>query len=82
MILWSVDPNDWMEPSRPVPLHRVLAGAGPGAIILLHDIHASTVAAVPALVEGLQRRGLRFVTVSELLTREPRATGAGTLAAP
>ena len=67
VILWSVDPDDWKEPSRPVLLHRVLAGAGPGAIILLHDIHAPTVAAVPALIESLQRRGLRCVTVSELL---------------
>ena len=41
--------------------------ARPGAIILPHDIYAPTVEAVPALTESLQRRGLHFVTVSELL---------------
>ena len=83
VVLWSVDPDDWKEPSRPVLLHRVLARSGPGAIILLHDIHASTVDAVPGIIEGLKRRGLRFVTVSELLARELTPTpAAGTPAPP
>lgn len=70
VILWSVDPDDWKEPSRPVLLHRVVSRAEPGAVILLHDIHASTVEAVPAMIEGLRRRGLSFVTVSELMARD------------
>ncbi len=84
VVLWSVDPDDWKEPSRPVLLHRVFSGAKPGDIILLHDIHAPTVEAVPALIEGLRRRGLRFVTVSELLAREPAAVpgAAPTAASP
>ncbi|MBV9128427.1 MAG: polysaccharide deacetylase family protein [Verrucomicrobia bacterium] len=80
VVLWSVDPDDWMEPLRPILLRRVFTHAEPGSIVLLHDIHASTVDAMPALIEGLQKRGLRFVTVSELLALEsppqPPATAA------
>lgn len=44
-------------------------GAKPGSIILVHDIHASTVAAVDAIVKGLKNRGYELVTVSELIRR-------------
>jgi peptidoglycan/xylan/chitin deacetylase (PgdA/CDA1 family) len=46
---------------------RILAGASSGGIILAHDLHAQTVDAMPAAVDGLLRRGFKFVTVSQLL---------------
>lgn len=81
IIMWSVDPKDWQEPPSDVLIHRVVAGARPGGIILLHDIHPSTVAAVPAILAGLRQRGFRFATISELLAREPGATPAAAPAA-
>ena len=42
-------------------------GAKPGSIILLHDIHSSTLAAVEGIVTGLQARGYKLVTVSQLI---------------
>jgi hypothetical protein len=41
--------------------------ARPGSIILVHDIHASTLNALEEIVTGLQARGFKLVTVSELL---------------
>ena len=66
-VIWSVDPQDWRRPGPSVVARRMVRGARPGAIILAHDIHAPTVRAIPAVLEGLQSRGLRSVTLSELL---------------
>ena len=68
-IMWDVDTNDWRKPGSAVVAARAVNGAKPGSIILVHDIHASTVAAVDAFVKGLKNRGYELVTVSELLRR-------------
>jgi len=67
VILWSVDPLDWKRPGPAVVSKRILAGAGPGAIILSHDIHKQTVDAMPATFDALLAKGFKFVTVSELI---------------
>jgi peptidoglycan/xylan/chitin deacetylase (PgdA/CDA1 family) len=66
-VLWSVDPRDWQRPGPAVVTSRILGASSPGAIILAHDLHAPTVDAMPATLDGLLRRGFRFVTVSQLL---------------
>ena len=66
-ILWSVDPLDWKRPGPSVVSSRILAGTSAGGIILAHDLHAQTVDAMPAALDGLLRRGFKFVTVSQLL---------------
>jgi peptidoglycan/xylan/chitin deacetylase (PgdA/CDA1 family) len=66
-ILWSVDPRDWVDRDAAVVTRRVLESARPGDIILLHDIHVTSVNAVPAIIDGLRQRGFTFVTVSTLL---------------
>jgi peptidoglycan/xylan/chitin deacetylase (PgdA/CDA1 family) len=70
-IFWDVDPNDWQRPGVDAVARRVVDNARPGSIILLHDIHADSVAAVPAIIERLKARGFRFLTVSELLSAAP-----------
>jgi peptidoglycan/xylan/chitin deacetylase (PgdA/CDA1 family) len=57
---------------------RALAGARPGAIILLHDAggdRSQTVAALPKILRGLQKRHLRPVTVPRLITDDPPPRG-------
>ncbi len=72
-ILWSVDPLDWKNRNARLVTQRLVAGAHPGAILLAHDIHASTVAAMPATIDALLAKGFRFLTVSELLELEEQA---------
>lgn len=48
-------------------VQRAVGGAKPGSIILLHDIHSSTLQAVEGIVTGLQARGYTLVTVSQLM---------------
>jgi peptidoglycan-N-acetylglucosamine deacetylase len=75
-ILWSVDPLDWKRPGPGVVTSRILSGTTAGSIVLAHDLHAQTVDAMPATVDGLLRRGFRFVTVSQLLAMKIDAATA------
>ncbi len=78
MILWSVDTADYTMPGVPTIVQRALAGAKPGAIILMHDAggdRSQTIAALPAIVKGLRTRGLRPVTVPQLLLDDPPPHG-------
>jgi len=84
-ILWSCDPEDWKRPGVGVVTRRIIDGATNGAIILAHDIHAPTIAAVPAAMDGILAKGFRFVTVSQLISMEqqaPAIADAGQPAAP
>jgi len=66
MILWDVDTYDWR--SRYTPAVERAAIRSNGGIVLMHDIHPTTVEAVPAVIRGFKDRGYRFVTVSSYLT--------------
>ncbi|PZG50473.1 hydrolase, partial [Spongiactinospora gelatinilytica] len=75
-ILWDVDTVDWRD-RRPGLIARRAVAAPPGTIVLLHDIHRTTVEAAPRILTDLARAGYTFVTVSELLG--DRLPGAGRL---
>lgn len=66
-ILWDVDTQDWRKPGVSTVISRAVNRAKPGSIILVHDIHASTLAAIEGIVTGLQARGFKLVTVSQLM---------------
>jgi peptidoglycan-N-acetylglucosamine deacetylase len=70
VILWSVDPLDWKYRNSASVKRRILAGARPGAIILSHDIHATTISAMPDVCDSLLAKGYKFVTVSELIAMD------------
>ena len=44
-----------------------MSEARPGSIVLMHETRKETVEALPAIIRNLQKRGLKLVTVSELL---------------
>ncbi len=78
VVMWSLAAADWGGADAPTLAARVIAGAGPGAIVLLHDSlysfdapehrdRAPTIAALELIAAGLP--GTRFVTVSDLLGR-------------
>jgi peptidoglycan/xylan/chitin deacetylase (PgdA/CDA1 family) len=78
MVLWSVDTDDYQQPGVPVIVQRALAGARPGAIILMHDAggtRTQTVAALPTIIRDLRARGFHLVTVPELLRDDPPPPG-------
>jgi peptidoglycan/xylan/chitin deacetylase (PgdA/CDA1 family) len=74
-ITWSVDTNDWRDRDSAIVAHRAITWAHRGDIILMHDIHPTTVNAVPKILRGLAKRGFTFVTVPELLAAHPLQPG-------
>ncbi len=48
-------------------LRRMHSHGHPGAIILMHDIHQTSVNAVPCILSALKQQGYSFVTVQRLL---------------
>ena len=81
-ILWDVDPLDWKYRNADAVKTKILNGTVNGSIILAHDIHKSTVDAMPDTFDGLLAKGFKFVTVSELIAMDrplppkPKATPA------
>ncbi len=69
-IMWSVDPLDWKYRNSARVTQQLVDGAASGGILLCHDIHATTVAAMPSTLDQLLAKGFRFVTVRELLAME------------
>jgi peptidoglycan/xylan/chitin deacetylase (PgdA/CDA1 family) len=66
-VSYDVDSLDYTDPGPDAIVTTVLRLTRPGSIISLHLGHPGTVAALPALVRGLARRGLRPVTLTKLL---------------
>jgi peptidoglycan-N-acetylglucosamine deacetylase len=78
MVLWSVDTEDYLQPGVSVIVERALAGAQPGAIILMHDAggtRTQTIEALPRIIRDLRARGFRLVTVPQLLHDDPPLPG-------
>jgi peptidoglycan/xylan/chitin deacetylase (PgdA/CDA1 family) len=74
MVLWTVDTEDYRQPGVRSIVHAALAGARPGAIILMHDAggrRTQTIAALRVVVRDLRRRHFKLVTVPQLLLDDP-----------
>ena len=71
-VLWSVDSRDSDGATLAQIERNVLQGLRPGAIVLLHENHPETLVALRrTILPALKRRGLRAVTVPELLATDP-----------
>ena len=67
-VSYDVDSLDYTDPGPDAIVSTVLGQARPGSIISLHLGHPGTVTALPSIVRGLAGRGLRPVTLTELLS--------------
>ena len=81
VIMWSVDPLDWKIRKASHVSNHILQNTKSGGIVLAHDIHPSTIEAMPAVLDGLLSKGHQFVTVSELIALD-RPAAPGVQAAP
>ncbi|MGG1553973.1 polysaccharide deacetylase family protein [Paenibacillus ferrarius] len=73
MIMWSwhLDTKDWSTPGVDKIVNKVLNNSRNGDIVLFHDYvegRTQTIEALKRILPELEKRGYRFVTVSELLT--------------
>jgi len=86
VVLWSHDSEDWRYHTVATLEGNILPPSSHGAhgIFLFHDIHDSTIAAMPSVLDELKDKGCRFVTVAEWVdgagplpdTTPPRQAGA------
>jgi len=65
---YDLDSLDYTDPGPDAVTRTVLDAVRPGSVVSMHFGHTGTVAALPAILDGLHRRGLRAVTTSELFS--------------
>ena len=75
MITWDVE-EDYGATTARLYATRITDKVRPGSIVLMHPMygnHALVRDALPIIIDDLQRRGFRLVTVSELLKAQDAA---------
>jgi peptidoglycan/xylan/chitin deacetylase (PgdA/CDA1 family) len=69
VVLWSVDPRDWAPGRTAKGIARsVLTHVEAGSIVIMHDgggDRTATIRALPRIIRGIRRMGLRLVTVEQ-----------------
>lgn len=65
-ILWDIDTLDWKNRNT-ASIMKEVRKAQPGSIILMHDIHQTTIDALPLILQYLTEQGFEMVTVDELM---------------
>jgi peptidoglycan/xylan/chitin deacetylase (PgdA/CDA1 family) len=84
-VLWDVDTRDSAGAATEQIAANAEAGMRPGAIILMHETYDRTLAALPQILQAAKRKGIKLVSVSQLLALDPpseaqvRAGGEGCL---
>jgi peptidoglycan/xylan/chitin deacetylase (PgdA/CDA1 family) len=79
LVLWSVDPEDWKYRDADTVYNHVMSRTRDGSIVLLHDIHATTVQAAAKIVPALKAEGYTMVTVDQLIKARGGNLNPGTV---
>ena len=66
MVYWSVDTLDWKYKNTKRVCKSILRNTGKWDIVLLHDIHKTSVEGFIKALPTLKKNGYELVTVSEL----------------
>ena len=76
MLLWDVDTRDWESLDSAQVTNVAVQEAAEGSVLLFHDIHASTVEAIPDVLQELKKDGYEFVTVEQLFDEHSMEPGS------
>lgn len=79
MIYWSVDTEDWKHKNVKYVSKYILKHAKDSEIILLHDIHPTSVDGFIKALPTLRKKGFELVTVSELYEIKGKALKKGVM---
>lgn len=66
-IYWSVDSKDWQSRNPQAIFGEIKSQVCPGSIILMHDIHPTTVESLEPTLQFLTAESYNMVTITELL---------------
>lgn len=75
LVLWDVDTLDWRSRDTEDVSEQALDNTVPGSVVLFHDIHETSVEAIPDVLAGLHRQGYHFVTVTDIFGYQELAPG-------
>lgn len=67
IILWNIDPKDWLTRDSKKIYNSVLNNACDGCIVLMHDIYPETIEAVKMLIPTLNEMNYEVVSISNLI---------------
>lgn len=67
--MWSLDTLDWKYLNKKRNIRYVSKKTKKKDIILMHDIHKSTVASIKDIIINLSKKGYEFVRVSDLIAK-------------
>lgn len=70
VIQWDVDSLDYKDYGTDAIVKRVLSKVKNGSIVLFHNNATYTTAALPVILENLQKEGYKIVPISELIYKE------------
>jgi peptidoglycan/xylan/chitin deacetylase (PgdA/CDA1 family) len=68
VVTWTYDTKDYQNPSVDSLVQNVVARSSDQKIILMHEGHSNTLDAIPAIIDGLERKGL---CAGKLVTYDP-----------
>ncbi|GGW41053.1 polysaccharide deacetylase family protein [Arenibacter certesii] len=74
IILWNLDPLDWKDRDADTVAKRI-SEANLNGIVLAHDIHKSTVEAMPEVISHFKEKGYHLVTIDNLFADKNLANG-------
>ncbi|MCL2620656.1 MAG: polysaccharide deacetylase family protein [Defluviitaleaceae bacterium] len=77
VVMWSVDPQDWRYLDANVTQSHIVKRSQEGSVILLHDIHTSSIYGAIYTIDRLMEKGYNFVTVGEMYRRADLPMEAG-----
>ncbi|GAA2327642.1 polysaccharide deacetylase [Streptomyces violaceusniger] len=77
VLSYDVDSLDFQDPGPDAVREAVLGQVRAGSVVSLHFGHPGTLTALPAVLDGLRRRGLRAVTTTQLMHSDGVAATAG-----
>ena len=69
-IQWNVDSVDWMEKGSDIEYKKVIENTEPGSILLFHSSAKYTPENLPKIIETLENKGYKFVTVGDLIYKD------------
>ncbi|MGI5196693.1 polysaccharide deacetylase family protein [Streptomyces sp. CA-288835] len=65
-VMWDVDTEDWKYRDAAKVARTVIDTSQRNDVVLMHDIHPTSVTAVPQILRTLTAQGYHFVTISHL----------------
>ena len=71
IVNWSIDSLDWKYRDAAKTIAHIKENTHNGGILLMHDIHAESVEALPSVLKYLTSEGYELVSVEELMAGQP-----------